>query len=321
MHLFTKLLTKLSLLSIFILTIGCSEGPSSSSPLAKQGFLSADLSMDGSKALIGSIHHGGSFWDLNKKERLYNWNHQNGKMSSLRAVAISKNGQRAVTCEEDNLVLWDVSTGEYKQFWQADDRILAIDLNDKGDRALMGLRDGTVSYFDLDKGRAIHNFKHLAEVRSVSLSKDGLTGISASDDRTVKVFDLKQGKEIQTKTLSNQIKIIAISDSGSKAFATAQREDSIIWDIASNKTLYKKHNRVTNFTAADFSDDERYISLGTFSGSISRLDINTGTEVNKWQAEPRQAYGSAASKAIISLIDGNTTISALTSDGMFQTFK
>tara|TARA_R110001592_G_scaffold86031_1_gene254024 strand:- start:30269 stop:31222 length:954 start_codon:yes stop_codon:yes gene_type:complete len=316
-HIFTKL----SLLSISVLIIGCSEGPVSTFPLAKQGFLSADLSMDGSKALIGSIHHGGSFWDLKKKERLYNWNHQNGKMSSLRAVAISKNGRRAVTCEEDNLVLWDANTGEYKQFWQADDRILSIALNDKGDRALMGLRNGTVSYFDLDKGIAIHNFKHLAEVRNVSLSKDGLTGISASDDKTVKVFDLKNGKEIQTKTLKNQIKIIAISDSGSKAFATAQREDSIIWDITSDTTLYKKHNRVTNFSAADFSDDERYLSLGTFSGGIIRLDINAGTEKQKWQAKPRQAYGSAASKAIISLIDENDTISALTSDGMFEVFQ
>jgi WD40 repeat protein len=317
-HLF---ITKLSLLALCILIIGCSDGPTSTLLLAKQGFLSADLSTDGSKALIGSIHHGGSFWDLDKKERLFNWNHQSGKMSSLRAVAISKNGQRAVTCEEDTLVLWDANSGEYKQFWKAEDRILSIALNEKGDRALMGLRDGTVSYFDLDRGKTIYNFKHLAEVRSVSLSKDGLTGISASDDRTVKVFDLKTGTEIQTKTLNNQIKIIAISDSGNKVFATAQREDSIIWNIASDKILYKKHNRITNYTAADFSDDEQFLSLGTFTGSIIRLDINTGAELNKWQAEPRQAYGGASSKAIISLIDNNKTISVLTSDGMFESFN
>ncbi len=301
--------------------IGCSEGPISSTPLAKQGLLSAELSSDGSKAVIGSIHHGGSFWDLEKQERLFNWNHQNGKMSSLRAVAISKNGQRAVTCEENNLVLWDIDTGQYKQFWQADDRILSIALNDKGDRALMGLRDGTVSYFDLDKGRAIHNFKHTAEVRKVGLSKDGFTGISASDDKTVKVFDLKQGKEIQSKALNNQVKIVAISDSGSLAFASAQREDSVIWDIDSDQVLYKKHNRVTNFTAADFSEDERYLSLGTFTGSIIRLDIETNNEVSEWQAKPRQAYGSAASKAIISVTDNDKNIYALTSDGMFQVFE
>tara|TARA_R110001592_G_scaffold177076_2_gene417342 strand:+ start:156169 stop:157134 length:966 start_codon:yes stop_codon:yes gene_type:complete len=320
-HLLNRLSILFIYLFIYLFLIGCSEGPISTVPLAKQGLLSADLSIDGSKALIGSIHHGGSFWDLESKERLFNWNHQSGKMSSLRAVAISKNGQRAVTSEEDTLVLWDTNTGEYKQFWQADDRILSIALNDKGDRALMGLRDGTVSYFDLDRGNVIYDFKHLAEVRRVSLSKDGFTGMSASDDKTVKVLDLKEGKEIQSKTLNNQIKMIAISDSGSTAFATAQREDSIIWDIASDETLYKKYNRVVNFAAADFSEDEQYLSLGTFSGSIIRLEIKTGIEVNKWQAEPRQAYGSATSKAIMSIVDHNKSIYALTSDGMFEVFK
>ena len=242
-------------------------------------------------------------------------------MSSLRAVSISKNGLRAVTTEEDTLVLWDARSGEYKQFWQADDRILSIDINENGDKALMGLRNGTVSYFDLDKGITIYNFKHLAEVRSVSLSKNGLMGISSSDDRTVKIFDLKQGKEIQTKTLSNQIKTIAISDSGTKAFATAQRENSIIWDIQTDNMIYKKSNNMVNYTVADFSDNENYLSLGTFSGSIIRIDIKTGDEINKWQAKPRKAYGSASSKAIMSLVDNNETISALTSDGMFEVFK
>lgn len=308
------------LLILFSLT-ACSEGPSSTQELAVQGFLSAALSHDATFAVIGSIHHGGSYWDLRKKERLYNWNHQSGQMSSLRAVAISKNGKRAVTGEEDALVVWDTITGEYKQFWQAEDRILSIAINDKGDRALMGLRDGTVSYFDLEKGVTLNNFKHLAEVRSVALSKDGSRGISAGDDKTIKVFDLKLGKEIQSKDLNNQIKTVAISDSGKMAFATAQREDSLIWDIDTDKVIYKKNNRVTNYTSADFSENEQFLSLGTFSGQVVRLDIKTGKELGKWQAKPRQAYGGASSLAILSIVDSNKTISILSSDGMFETFN
>lgn len=312
---------KLRYLVMSVFLVACAEGPSSSQELAKQGFLSAALSSNGQAAIVGSIHHGGSYWDLTTKERLYNWNHQNGQMSSLRAVAISTNGKRAVTCQEDAMVLWSTETGKSLAFWEAEDRILSIAMNEKGDRALMGLRDGSVSFFDLDNGMAIHNFEHQAEVRSVALSKDGKRGISAGDDNTVKIYDLVKGEIIQTKTLSNQIKTITISDSGSLAFATAQREDTLVWNIDQDKVIYKKHNRVTNFTSADFSDNERHISLGTFSGKIIRLDINSGKQLNEWQAEPRQAYGSASSKAIISLIDHNKTIMALASDGMFQTFK
>tara|TARA_R110002072_G_scaffold45422_6_gene126349 strand:- start:47 stop:1000 length:954 start_codon:yes stop_codon:yes gene_type:complete len=313
--------SKITYLFLCFSIVACSEGPTNVTPLAKQGLLSGALSSDGNTAVIGSIHHGGSFWDINKKERLFNWNHESGKMSSIRAVAISKDGSRAVTCVEDNVVLWETSSGKYQQFWQADDRILSIALNNKGDRALIGLRDGTVSYFDLDKGAAIHNFKHSAEVRKVAISKEGSIGISAGDDKTIKVFDLDKGLEINSKSLSNQIKTIAISDSGSLVFATAQREDSIIWNITQDKILYKKHNRVTNYTSADFSDNEQNLSLGTFTGSIIKLDVKTGKVINKWQAEPRQAYGSAASTSILDLIDKNKTLSALTSDGMFETFQ
>lgn len=317
MYLFTKLTTLL----LYLLITACSDGPTNVTPLAKQGLLSGVISDAGDMALIGSIHHGGSLWDINKKERLFNWNHESGKMSSIRAVSISKDGSRAVTCVEDSLVLWDTMSGKYKEFWQADDRILSIELNSKGNRALMGLRDGTVSYFDLDKGQALYNFKHLAEVRKVSISKDGKIGISASDDKSIKVYDLEQGTEIHTKILSNQIKTIAISDSGSLVFATAQREDSIIWDIEQDKIIYKKHNRVTNYTSADFSDNEKQLSLGSFTGEIIRLDIKTGKVIQKWQAKPRQAYGSAASKSILHLVDKGQTIHALTSDGMFESFK
>lgn len=309
-----------SICLIYLFLSGCSDGPSSTLQLAEQGLLSGALSDKGMHAVVGSIHHGGSYWDLSSKERLYNWNHKQGEMSSLRAVDISKDGAMAATCQEDTLVLWDTQTGQAKQFWQAEDRIHAIALNDKGDRALLGLRNGSVHYFDLNSGMTIFNFNHQAEVRSVSLSADGSIGMSAGDDNVVKVFNLTLGKEIHSKTLSNQIKTIAISDSGKLAFATAQREDTLVWDIASNEIVFTKENRITNFSAADFSDDESFLSLGTFSGKIIRLDVVSGQQVNVWQADPRQAYGSATSKAIISIRDDGNTILALTSDGMFEIF-
>ena len=304
----------------YLLLLGCSDGPSSTLQVAEQGLLSAALSNKGMHAVVGSIHHGGSYWDFSSNERLYNWNHKSGEMSLLRTVDISKDGDLAATCQEDTIVLWDTQTGQARQFWQAEDRIHSIALNAKGDRALLGLRDGTVNYFDLNTGMSIFNFKHQAEVRSVRLSLDGTIGMSAGDDKVVKILDLTLGKEIHSKTLSNQIKTIAISDSGRLAFATAQREDSVVWDISTNETIFSTDNRVTNFTAADFSDDEGHLSLGTFTGKVIRLNAVSGQQVNTWQAKPRQAYGSASSNAILSIRDDDSKILALTSDGMLEIF-
>lgn len=302
------------------LLLACSDGPTNTLQLATQGLLSGDLSANGSLAVIGSIHHGGSLWDLNNNERIFSWNHQSESMSTLRAVGLSKDGKRAVTCEEDALVVWDTETGKALQFWRAEDRIHSISLNAKGNRALIGMRNGQVSFFDLDRGMTLFTFRHSAEVRTTSLSSDGTKGLSAGDDKLIKVYDLVIGKEIESRTLNNQIKTAALSPSGRLAFASAQREQSIVWNIETKDTLLEKDNRITNYTVAAFSEDENQLTLGTFSGQIVRWDINTGNETGNWQAKPRQAYGAATSKAIISLIDTGTDIRVLTSDGMFQSF-
>jgi WD40 repeat protein len=317
-----KAMTTLLIASLFYASLtGCAEGPQQSFPVAAQGVLSGEISTDGRHAVIGSIHHGGSYWDIAQQERLFNWNHKAGEMSTLRAAALSKDGSRAVSCEEDNIVMWDTGSGKPLQFWQAEDRIHTISLNNRGDRALMGLRDGSVNFFDLDRGVTLHQFKHQAEVRATGITPDGRVGISAGDDNTVKIYDLSTGKEMQQRVLSNQIKTLAISDSGRLAFASAQRESSIIWNIETETPVVSKENRVTNFSTADFSPDESFLTLGTFSGKIIRLNTQTGEQINEWQAKPRKYYGSATSKAILSLTDDGTHVTALTSDGMLEVFQ
>jgi len=310
-----------ALLSTACLIASCTKGPETQFQLATQGLLSGALSYNAELAVIGSIHHGGSLWNLKNNERLFSWNHTAGELSSIRAASISGNGKYAVTTVEDSMVLWSTETGKSKQFWQAPSRIISITLNWDGSNALMGLRDGTVSYFNMNKGSSIHNFKHEAEVRSTGLSKDGLTGITGSDDKTAKVWDLKKGALIYSMPLNNQIKNVAISASGELAFTTAQREDSIIWKTKTGDIKFRASNRYTNYTASTFSEDESHLNVGTFQGEITRWNIESGKETGKWQAAPRKVYGGAASKAISSIIDSNNKIIALTSDGLTQTFK
>lgn len=315
-----SLIKIITLIAITLSLSACSKGPEDTIQLATQGLLSGALSEDGNQAAIGSIHHGGSLWDLHNKERLYAWNHAKGSLSSIRAASISGNGKLAVTCVEDTMVLWDTQSGKAMQFWQAPDRILAIKLNAKGDRALAGLRNGKVIFFDMNRGTSIFNFDHQAEVRMVDLNYDGSTGISGSDDKTAKVLDLVKGKEVRSLTLNNHIKTVALSPSGSLAFTSSQREDTEIWETLTGKVVFKFANRYTNYTSAAFTEDEQYLSAGTFQGKISRWQIATGKETQTWQAKPRQAYGGANSKAILDIIDLSSEIVALTSDGQMQRF-
>lgn len=310
-----------TLLAVTLLLSACSNGPETSVQLATQGLLSGALSENGEMAVIGSIHHGGSLWDLPNKERIYSWNHTKDIPSSIRAVSISGNGKLAVTCVEDAMVLWSTQSGQAKQFWQAPDRILSIKLNWNGSRALMGLRSGQAIFFDMDRGMSIFTFNHQAEVRMVDLSEDGSIGLTGSDDKSAKVLDLEKGEEIRSLTLNNHIKTISLSPSGALAFTTSQREDAMIWDAQTGDVKFRLANRYTNYTTSTFTKDELFLTAGTFQGEIKRWRIATGKETNAWQAKPRQAYGGANSKAIVDIIDLNTKIVALTSDGQMQSYK
>src|SRR5690606_9664697 len=132
-------------------------------------------------------------------------------------------GNYAVTTEERTLVLWNTQTGQSEQFWATADRVLGIALNQDGSRALIGLRNGEANYFDIRRGGALYTFQHSAEVRSVSISKDGAIGLTAGDDMQAKAWDLKTGKPLGSKTLRNQIKTARLSGSGELAFITSQR--------------------------------------------------------------------------------------------------
>ncbi len=313
-------LPSLLICAFALLLSACAEGPKETLKLAHQGMISGALSKDASMAVFGSVHHGGSLWDIKRKERLYAWNHKAGEFSSIRAVAFSGNGKTAVTCEGDNMVLWSTETGEYKQFWRASDKILSIKLDENGDRALMGLENGTAAYFDMRNGSTIHIFPHEAEVGMVDIDQQGLFGITGSEDKTAKIWNLRTGELVQSMTLENFINTVAISPSGELAFVTSLREDAMVWESQSGKVKFRFPNRYTNYHAASFSEDERFLTVGTFQGEVKRFQIDNGQETASWKAKPRQEYGGASSRAIIDIVDQSGDITVLTSDGMMQRF-
>ena len=319
-----KYLSSFFLLLLLAVLTGCGgKGPESEAELAVQGFLSAALSADGRYAAVGSIHHGGSLWDVVKKERLFNWNHAAGEMSSIRAISFSGDGKLAATTVEDTIVLWDVVTGKSIAFWKAPARVLAIKLSWDGRYAVLGMNNNNAMYFDMKAGSRVFTFPHQAEVRSVDLSGDGALGITGADDLTAKVWDLKTGEQVHQFTHQNQIKTVAISSKGKYGFTTSQREDSIIWDLKTGEPVLTLPNRYTNFTVARFSDDESKILLGSFQGVLSALSVSTGNVESTWQAKPRKAYGGASSKAVVSAVFSSKSggIIALMTDGILETFE
>ncbi len=126
-----------------LLGLGACDGaskPASSLEVADKGAFSAALSADGSYAVVGSLTHGGSLWDVDTGERRFNWNHRAGEYSPITSAAISPDAGYAITAADNSLVAWNTASGAALTFFSAPAQVLSLALGPQGEHALLVCR-------------------------------------------------------------------------------------------------------------------------------------------------------------------------------------
>jgi WD40 repeat protein len=300
---------------------GCdAPGPSSSRELAVQGILSGAISPNGNFAVIGSIHHGGSGWDLMKGERLYDWNLKSGEKTAFRAVAISGDARRAITVEDRSLAVWDTTTGQSLNFWQASDKILSIALDQEGRFAAIGQQNNQAVLFDIRSGAEKFVFSHGAEVYAVAIDAQAGFVMTGADDFSAVIWSASTGQPVHRFQHANQVKAVGLSPDGTLAFSAAQREKGKVYDVVSGDVKATIPLDYENFTAVRFTADNSRLLLGTFRGDIYLFSGLGAQKLGHWKAKPRKPWGPASSNAVLDLALRGSSVVSVLSDGMQQTF-
>ncbi len=270
----------------------CSSGtpPDEQWEMAVQGVYSATLSANGANAVIGSIHHGGSYWQVKPKERLYDWNHSAEQKTGVVASAVSDDGRYAVTCEHRKLVLWSTQTGEAFWLWEAPADIRDIDLDDQGLVALLGLESYEAVLFDIRNGGVKRRLNHEGIVQAVDMTPDQKWAISGGDDSMVKVWDLQSGKLLHQWELDNQIKTVAISNDGRLGFAASHRGITRLWDLQTGTALSDLPTVSGHYTVARFDRGGTKLLTGTSSGQVQLWSAPEGEKQGHWSMPPRNPW-------------------------------
>lgn len=288
------------LLSLALLLLsGCdsAQRPENSYPLAAGGAYSASLSLDGRFAMIGSFEFGGHLWDLQGRERLYDWNHLQGGFSDLVASAFSPDSDFAVTATTTDLVLWQTHNGQPVWFWSSPGEILDMALSAQGDFALLGLANHTAVYFDVKNGGIQRTLRHPARVRSVALSQDGRFALTGADDYIARFWDLETETLISEQHFDNIVNRVALSPDGQLAFSAATLSSARLWDTRSGELIHSLSGdesfitRRLSHLAARFSADGRQLLTGTASGRVMLWDTETGKYLQSWRVEQRGRVG------------------------------
>ena len=287
------------LLSLLLTLVGCdsAKSPENSYPLTARGSFGASLADDGRFAVIGSFELGGHFWDLQSRERLYDWNHVQGGFSDIISSAFSPEGDFVVTATTTDLVLWQTLDGQPVWFWSSPGEILDMALSRNGDYALLGLANHTAVYFDVKNGGIRHTLRHPARVRSVALSADGRFALTGADDYIARFWDLQSETVISELSFDNVVNRVALSADGQLAFSAATLSSARIWNSQTGEIVHSLSGDETFFTrrlshiSARFSNDANRLLTGTSAGQVMLWNTQTGELEQRWRLAERGHSG------------------------------
>jgi len=317
-----------ALFSLSILT-ACSDapGPSQSLETTVRGANAAAISSDASLALVAAVDHGGSLWDLQSGERLFDWNHQQGSFTTLNHTRFSRDNLYAVTASPFDMVLWSTQTGEPQWYWKTPDEILDIELVGGGNFALLGLANAEAVIFDIQNGGVLRRMYHPASVRSVAANADGNLALTGADDYVVRVWDTSTQTVIIERQYENIIDSVALAPNEQFAFSAETLGSAQIWNIATGEVIQSLSGdewywpKRVSYLSARFSNDSSQLLTGSAAGLVQLWDVASGTELQRWRVATKEAYGPVQTGIYDVAFGPGNSISALGSNGIWNRFN
>lgn len=292
-------ITTASVFLFISFTTACSNSafePTSHIAVAKGGVYAGAIDEQGKFAVVGSIHHGVSYWRLSDGERLYDWQHAQGTDTTLAAADFSPEGAWALTADKNTLALWNAGTGEGLRYWQAPGEILSVQLSKDGERALLGLKDHTAVLFDVKRGGILRTLRHKNPVRSVALDAAGDLAVTGSEDRTAVSWDLQNDKRFSELHHNEEVQLVAMSADGELVLSVSKYDKAIVWNSRDGRIVTEmplragRLKRGLRFTSARFSADKQFLLTGQTDQTITLWRMDDLNNSMSWKVGERRLW-------------------------------
>jgi WD40 repeat protein len=213
-----------------------------------------------------------------------------GHLSRIWAVALTTDGQRAVSASEDTtLRVWDLASGaELHVLRGHTGQVSAVVVTPAGRYAVSGSDDQTVRSWDLATGQLLRTFEgHSFDINSLAVTPDGSKVVSGSSDQTIRVWDLARGVEVLTlRAHTGSVGVVAVTPDSRYAVSGSNDNTLRLWDLtAPSRPDGNRHLGQVN-AAAITADGRRAVTaagagspLAAADNTLKVWDTTTGTEL------------------------------------------
>jgi RNA polymerase sigma factor (sigma-70 family) len=225
-----------------------------------------------------------------------------------KAVALTADGRRLVTCGHDGVVVIHEMPGgrELRKFPGAPRGPRAIALTGDGRLVALAGPDHVVRVWDLTTGKERwQRTGHTATVRAMAFAPDGVTLVSTGEDRTIRTWDAATGKLLrQWAGDSAPVESVAVSPNG-RVLASGGRSGPVrLWDLTSGELLRQSAERMGWIVGLGFSHDGKTLASGDSFNHVHLWEVETMAERARFLGHSDGIHGVAFSP------DGRTLISA-----------
>jgi len=276
----------------------------------EEGAYAADISTDGTLAVVSGITNGINVWRMGEEAPFYHWSHQGEGNNLVISIHISADNTHVVTADREAFALWSLENGDPIGFWRIDEAsIRDVAVSNNGAGILVARSNGKVMYFEPNTQRRLEFLGHQEKVNSIDLSPNGKFALTGGNDYIAYLWSTDTGQIIHTFTHPTRVTKVALDDQGRYAFTADSQSKSQIWNVQTGEAIadlkYIARQRI--FTDAVFSEDGNYLLTGSPSRQVYLWDLHNGDQIGAWRVASRASVSppTAVVYGVAFMSDGN----------------